>query len=63
MREGEKLRRRMEGLQDENSSENESDENGEVDNAKLLEEAGAVLDDLDNDTAQRAKGVFQYVLL
>ena len=58
----------MEGLDDGSDSDDafgqsqdHDSDSGEVDNAKLLEEAGAVLDDLDKETAERAKGVFQYV--
>ena len=53
LREGEKLRRRMEGLGDESSSEEE------VDDSKLVDEAEAVLRDLDADAAKPASGVFQ----
>lgn len=43
----------MEGLGDESSSEEE------VDDSKLVDEAEAVLRDLDADAAQPATGVFQ----
>ena len=60
----------MEGLDDGSDSDGGSpfgqgqdhdSDSGEVDHTKLLEEAGAVLEDLDKETAERAKGVFQYV--
>ena len=58
----------MEGLDDGEDSDdmlgqgrNHDSDSGEVDPTKLLEEAGAVLEDLDKETAERAKGVFQYV--
>lgn len=53
MREGEKLRRRMEGQGDDSSSEEE------VDDTKLLDEAEAVLKDLNAEVNQPATGVFQ----
>lgn len=62
----------MEGLGDGSDSDSDGvgpfdhgqdhdSDSGEVDRSKLLEEAGAVLEDLDKETAERAKGVFQYV--
>ncbi|KAK8799386.1 hypothetical protein JH06_3687 [Blastocystis sp. subtype 4] len=57
LREGEKLRRRMEGQGDDSSSEED------VDDTKLLDEAEAVLKDLNAEVSQPATGVFQMAFM
>ena len=60
LREGERLRRRIEGANDEDSSsDSESDGDGDAQNESLLREAQSVLAEIDGDAAQTHRGVFQ----
>ena len=58
LREGERLRRRMKGLDDNESSDDDVDDDT-VTKENLLNEATSLLHDIENDVAQQHKGVFQ----
>ena len=56
LREGERLRRRIEGEKDDDSSSEEAED---ASNEALLREAQSVLADIDGDAEQTHRGVFQ----
>ena len=58
LREGERLRRRMKGLNDNESSDDDGDDET-VTKENLLNEATSLLHDIENDVDQQHKGVFQ----